>query len=68
MDALAKTVSRALAVYGTPAFTEMIENCMAQDLSWKVSDSIYYAVAKTMKGSINLFMVKLQIRTKSLSL
>ncbi|TKY64153.1 Granule-bound starch synthase 1 [Spatholobus suberectus] len=35
VDALAKTVKRALAVYGTPAFTEMIKNCMAQDLSWK---------------------------------
>ncbi|KAL2336270.1 hypothetical protein Fmac_010716 [Flemingia macrophylla] len=33
--ALAKTVKRALAVYGTPAFTEMIKNCMALDLSWK---------------------------------
>ncbi|XP_020226854.1 granule-bound starch synthase 1, chloroplastic/amyloplastic [Cajanus cajan] len=35
VDAIAKTVKRALAVYGTPAFTEMIKNCMAQDLSWK---------------------------------
>ncbi|QCE02490.1 granule-bound starch synthase 1, chloroplastic/amyloplastic-like [Vigna unguiculata] len=35
VDAIAKTVTRALAVYGTPAFTEMIQNCMAQDLSWK---------------------------------
>ncbi|KAI4355306.1 hypothetical protein L6164_004094 [Bauhinia variegata] len=33
--ALAKTVIRALAVYGTLAFAEMIRNCMAQDLSWK---------------------------------
>jgi len=38
VDAIAKTVTRALAVYGTPAFTEMIQNCMAQDLSWKVSE------------------------------
>lgn len=37
MDALAKSVKRALAVYGTLAFTEMMKNCMAQDLSWKVS-------------------------------
>jgi len=37
VDALAKTVTKALAVYGTPAFAEMIKNCMAQDLSWKVS-------------------------------
>ncbi|CAI9772608.1 unnamed protein product [Fraxinus pennsylvanica] len=28
-------VSRALAVYGTLAFREMIKNCMSQDLSWK---------------------------------
>ncbi|KEH18572.1 putative NDP-glucose--starch glucosyltransferase [Medicago truncatula] len=35
VDALAKTVTKALAVYGTPAFAEMIKNCMAQDLSWK---------------------------------
>ncbi|KAJ1408359.1 Starch synthase, catalytic domain [Sesbania bispinosa] len=35
VDAVAKTVKRALAVYGTQAFTEMIKNCMAQDLSWK---------------------------------
>ena len=35
VDAISKTVKRALAVYGTPAFTEIIKNCMAQDLSWK---------------------------------
>ncbi|XP_030460456.2 granule-bound starch synthase 1, chloroplastic/amyloplastic-like [Syzygium oleosum] len=33
--AIAKTVKRALATYGTPALKEMIGNCMAQDLSWK---------------------------------
>ncbi|GAB4858607.1 hypothetical protein Ancab_010081 [Ancistrocladus abbreviatus] len=33
--ALAATVKRALAVYGTHAMTEMIHNCMAQDFSWK---------------------------------
>ncbi|KAL2346783.1 hypothetical protein Fmac_000783 [Flemingia macrophylla] len=33
--ALAKTIKRALAVYGTPTFTEMIKNCMDLDLSWK---------------------------------
>ncbi|KAJ9539045.1 hypothetical protein OSB04_031778 [Centaurea solstitialis] len=36
VSAIAKTVTRALAVYGTPAFSEMIQNCMAQELSWKV--------------------------------
>ncbi|XP_072061864.1 granule-bound starch synthase 1, chloroplastic/amyloplastic isoform X2 [Arachis hypogaea] len=35
VNAIAKTVKRALAVYGTGAFTEIIKNCMAQDLSWK---------------------------------
>ncbi|KAI3711498.1 hypothetical protein L2E82_41623 [Cichorium intybus] len=33
--ALATTVTRALSVYGTPAFSEMIQNCMDQELSWK---------------------------------
>ncbi|GJR98497.1 hypothetical protein Tco_0270671 [Tanacetum coccineum] len=35
VTAIATTVTRALAVYGTPAFSEMIQNCMAQELSWK---------------------------------
>ena len=29
-------VTRALAIYGTLAFKEMIRNCMSQELSWKV--------------------------------
>lgn len=33
--AIATTVKRALATYGTPALIEIIQNCMAQDLSWK---------------------------------
>ncbi|XP_012078417.1 granule-bound starch synthase 1, chloroplastic/amyloplastic isoform X2 [Jatropha curcas] len=33
--AVATTVKRALQVCGTRALAEMIENCMAQDLSWK---------------------------------
>ncbi|XP_021650623.2 granule-bound starch synthase 1, chloroplastic/amyloplastic [Hevea brasiliensis] len=33
--AVVKTVIRALATYATAAFREMIQNCMAQDLSWK---------------------------------
>lgn len=37
---VAKTVKRALATYGTQALNEMIQNCMAQDLSWKVSTSL----------------------------
>ncbi|KAL1548055.1 NDP-glucose--starch glucosyltransferase [Salvia divinorum] len=32
---IVNTVGRALDAYGTPAFTEMINNCMSQDLSWK---------------------------------
>lgn len=32
---IVQTVGRALAVYGTLAFKEMIQNCMSQDLSWK---------------------------------
>ncbi|CAA0843229.1 Granule-bound starch synthase 1-chloroplastic/amyloplastic [Striga hermonthica] len=32
---IVKTVGRALAVYGTLTFKEMIQNCMSQDLSWK---------------------------------
>lgn len=39
--AIATTVKRALATYGTPALIEMIQNCMAQDLSWKVISSIW---------------------------
>ncbi|GAB2300802.1 hypothetical protein Dimus_034836 [Dionaea muscipula] len=35
VTALATAVKRALATYGTPALKEMIQNCMAQDLSWK---------------------------------
>lgn len=30
------TIARALAVYGTLAFAEMIKNCMSEELSWKV--------------------------------
>ncbi|KAG8476428.1 hypothetical protein CXB51_033336 [Gossypium anomalum] len=35
LDKVAKTVKKALATYGTPTMNEMIQNCMAQDLSWK---------------------------------
>lgn len=40
VTAIATTVQRALATYGTPAAKEMIQNCMAQDLSWKVSKAV----------------------------
>lgn len=44
------TVGRALAVYATLAFAEMIKNCMSQELSWKVcthpsSNSFFYTVS-----------------------
>ncbi|KAG6633833.1 granule-bound starch synthase 1, chloroplastic/amyloplastic-like [Carya illinoinensis] len=35
VNAIAATVKRALATYGSPALKEIIQNCMAQDLSWK---------------------------------
>ncbi|XP_021276394.1 granule-bound starch synthase 1, chloroplastic/amyloplastic [Herrania umbratica] len=35
VDNVARSVKRALATYGTQALKEMIQNCMAQDLSWK---------------------------------
>ncbi|KAI3878315.1 hypothetical protein MKX03_021775 [Papaver bracteatum] len=35
VTAIATTTKRALETYGTPALTEMIQNCMAQDFSWK---------------------------------
>ncbi|XP_004306617.1 PREDICTED: granule-bound starch synthase 1, chloroplastic/amyloplastic-like [Fragaria vesca subsp. vesca] len=35
VQAVATTVKRALATYGTPAFAEIIKNCMSQDFSWK---------------------------------
>ena len=36
VDKIVKTVDRALSTYGTLAMKEMIQNCMSQDLSWKV--------------------------------
>ncbi|KAL6126374.1 hypothetical protein ACLB2K_074425 [Fragaria x ananassa] len=35
VQAVATTVKRALATYGTLAFAEIIKNCMSQDFSWK---------------------------------
>ncbi|KAF8655153.1 hypothetical protein HU200_061290 [Digitaria exilis] len=35
VTAVATTVTRALKQYDTPAFHEMVQNCMGQDLSWK---------------------------------
>ena len=33
---VASTLKRAIRVVGTPAYEEMVRNCMIQDLSWKV--------------------------------
>lgn len=35
VEKLATTVNRALKTYGTQAMQEIIQNCMAQDFSWK---------------------------------
>ncbi|RDY14305.1 hypothetical protein CR513_00645 [Mucuna pruriens] len=35
VEKLATTVNRALGTYGTPVMEDMIQNCMAQDFSWK---------------------------------
>ncbi|KAJ1404012.1 Starch synthase, catalytic domain [Sesbania bispinosa] len=35
VEKLATTIKRALLTYGTQALKEMIQNCMAQDFSWK---------------------------------
>lgn len=42
--AIATSVKRALAAYGTPALAEMIQNCMAIDLSWKGPSKIWEKV------------------------
>lgn len=36
MQKVASTLKRAIKVVGTPAYEEMVRNCMIQDLSWKV--------------------------------
>jgi granule-bound starch synthase len=33
---VATTLKRAIKAVGTPAYNEMVRNCMTQDLSWKV--------------------------------
>lgn len=33
-DAIGVTVARAAEVFGTPLYTSMVKNCIAQDLSW----------------------------------
>ncbi|KAL5551497.1 hypothetical protein UlMin_001673 [Ulmus minor] len=41
VKSVAETVVRALATYGTPVLKEMIQNCMAQDLSWKEPSKLW---------------------------
>ncbi|KAJ8764944.1 hypothetical protein K2173_010409 [Erythroxylum novogranatense] len=39
--ATVRTVIKALATYGTNALKEMVQNCMAQDLSWKEPSKLW---------------------------
>ncbi|KAL8170379.1 hypothetical protein V2J09_022183 [Rumex salicifolius] len=47
--ALATTVTRALASYGTTAMKEMIQNCMAQELSWKEPAKLWEKLLLSME-------------------
>ncbi|GAY57167.1 hypothetical protein CUMW_177330 [Citrus unshiu] len=47
--AIAKHVNRAVATYGTPALKEMIQNCMALDLSWKEPASLWEKMLLSME-------------------
>ncbi|KAL8150325.1 hypothetical protein V2J09_020133 [Rumex salicifolius] len=49
VSALATTVKRALKSYGTPAFKEMIQNCMALDLSWKGPSKLWEKLLLSME-------------------
>ncbi|PIA34528.1 hypothetical protein AQUCO_03700066v1 [Aquilegia coerulea] len=51
VTAIATTVKRALTVYDTPAMTEMIQNCMAQDFSWKGPAKKWEEVLLTLEVS-----------------
>ena len=52
VKALATNVKRALKTYGTPALAEMVQNCMAQDLSWKVSHIVVWGKITCIKPSV----------------
>ncbi|KAL5564817.1 hypothetical protein UlMin_027981 [Ulmus minor] len=41
VKSVAETIKRALVTYRTPALKEMIQNCMAQDLSWKERSKLW---------------------------
>jgi len=47
VEKIATTVRRALGTYGTVAMEKIIQNCMAQDFSWKVSicETFVYFIA-----------------------
>ncbi|MBA0616081.1 hypothetical protein Godav_016159 [Gossypium davidsonii] len=49
VDKVAKGVIRALATYGTGAMREMIQNCMAQDLSWKGPSTLWEKILLSLE-------------------
>lgn len=56
VNAVSTGVKRALATYGTQALTEMIKNCIAQDLSWKVSKYLEFVQQRSCnQGFIEFF-------------
>ncbi|KAE8725342.1 Granule-bound starch synthase 1 [Hibiscus syriacus] len=46
-----KGVKGALAVYGTGAMKEMIQNCMAQDLSWKGPSKLWEKMLLSLEAA-----------------
>ncbi|KAJ0968635.1 hypothetical protein J5N97_025552 [Dioscorea zingiberensis] len=53
VTAIVSTVKRALKDYGTPAFAKMIQNCMAQDFSWKVPTEKWEETLLNLKVASN---------------
>ncbi|XP_058206267.1 granule-bound starch synthase 1, chloroplastic/amyloplastic-like [Rhododendron vialii] len=51
VKAVATTVKRALQTYSTPALAEMIQNCMAQELSWKEPAKKWEKLLLSMEGA-----------------
>lgn len=51
VGAVAKHVNRAVANYGIPALKDMIQNCMAQDLSWKEPARLWEKMVLSMEGA-----------------
>ncbi|KAK8983895.1 hypothetical protein V6N11_009677 [Hibiscus sabdariffa] len=49
VDKVVKGVMRALAVYDTGAMREMIQNCMAQDLSWKGPSKLWEKILLSLE-------------------